>query len=499
MKWTEQATTDPSTIQRWWGSSPVRGIGVVTGPEADLTVLDIDGDDGEESLFDLQCKYEPLPDTIETITGSGGRHLFFHYHQALTTVARRWPGIDVRGERGMVVVPPSLHASGRRYAWELSSVPGETDPASLPEWMARTPTVTRAIGTGEGALDWDQIELGVEQGQRNDQLFRLACRFRWEDRPREEAEFLVLEAAQRCRPPLPEREARYIVRHAWNSYPPGPGQDVVATRRLDDAEPDAATSSSGDQPGTRFNIVVGDDIHNLPPPEWLIENHLVQGSLVLLYGHPGIGKSFLALDMAASVAAGRPWHGHDVVQGQVLYVAGEGVGDLGLRVRAWEIGHQIDSLSEMAYLTETVNLFLSDRDQLLAKDVYVLLHDLGVLQLAPSMIVVDTLARTMGGGDENSAKDMGIVIASADHLRHELGSTVMLIHHSGKDGRTERGSTALIGAVDTSVRVTRKGNGPLVAHCEKQKMAMPFPDLRLRLAVTEVEGGSSCWLVSDTD
>ncbi len=183
---------------------------------------------------------------------------------------------------------------------------------------------------------------------------------------------------------------------------------------------------------------------------------------MLLYGHPGIGKSFLALDMAASVAAGRPWHGHDVVQGQVLYVAGEGVGDLGLRVRAWEIGHQIDSLSEMAYLTETVNLFLSDRDQLLAKDVYVLLHDLGVLQLAPSMIVVDTLARTIGGGDENSAKDMGIVIASADHLRHEFGSTVMLIHHSGKDGRTERGSTALIGAVDTSVRVTRKGNGPLV-------------------------------------
>ncbi len=159
VKWTEQATTDPSTIQRWWGSSPVRGIGVVTGPEADLTVLDVDGDDGEESLFDLQCKYEPLPDTIETITGSGGRHLFFHYHQALTTVARRWPNRRAwrAGNGRGPTQPPRLWPTIR-----LGTLlrPRSDGTASLPEWMARTPTVTRAIGTGEGALDWDPIDWG---------------------------------------------------------------------------------------------------------------------------------------------------------------------------------------------------------------------------------------------------------------------------------------------------------------------------------------------------
>jgi hypothetical protein len=116
------ATTNPETIRRYWRLAD-RNIGIPTGSISGFWILDIDQPDGESSLRALEAKHGPLPATVEAITGSGGRHLWFRYTCAIqSTAARIAPGIDTRGDGGFVIAPPSIHESGRAYAWSVDSV-----------------------------------------------------------------------------------------------------------------------------------------------------------------------------------------------------------------------------------------------------------------------------------------------------------------------------------------------------------------------------------------
>lgn len=124
------ATTDPDLINKWWGIWPDANVGIATGQESGLLVLDVD-EYGENSL-------QELTDTVEAITGSGGRHLLFRYPgdgKRYRTRVRFTEGLDSRADGGYIVAPPSLHASGKRYEWEASSEPDSTTLADAPEWF----------------------------------------------------------------------------------------------------------------------------------------------------------------------------------------------------------------------------------------------------------------------------------------------------------------------------------------------------------------------------
>lgn len=252
------------------------------------------------------------------------------------------------------------------------------------------------------------------------------------------------------------------------------------------------SQDAGEPVERRFPLYTVEDIENRPPPEWLIEDIIVRDSLVLVYGKPGIGKSFLMVDIAASVAGGVPWQGRPTGYGSVLSIVAEGVGDLGLRTRAWRLAHDVETIPHLRFIDTPVNLFESKGYQ-----ADLLASEISDTVFKPDLVIIDTLARSMPGGDENSAKDTGIVIDSAELLRRELGCTVVLVHHSGKDGRVERGSSALQGAVHTQIKLTKAGE-KVTMTCEKQKFAAPFEPITMKL--TEVPlpdvGGSSCVLVS---
>lgn len=117
----------------------------------------------------------------------------------------------------------------------------------------------------------------------------------------------------------------------------------------------------------RFTIIHGDDIETLPEPEWLIEGVLVRGSSAWLYGPSGTGKTFIVLDILGCIAAGLDWHGLAVHQGNVVFIAAEGVGDLGLRVEAFRVSHNLDALPGVFYVVEPVNLMTDDPYQLVAR------------------------------------------------------------------------------------------------------------------------------------
>ena len=230
---------------------------------------------------------------------------------------------------------------------------------------------------------------------------------------------------------------------------------------------------------SRFRVYRADELVALPPASWLVQDMLPCDALAALVGPSGKGKTFLTLGLACAVSTGTPWLGHEVgPSGPVLYIAAEGTAGLRQRVQAWVQTHQAPADLPLYFICETVN-FLENGD------VAEVLRAMAALPAPPRLVVVDTLHRAMPGGDENSAKDVGLVITHADQLRRECGCTVLIVHHAKKDADVERGSTALRGACDTLLML-RDDEGVRALHCEKQKDAQDFPPLSL--VFTEAHG-----------
>lgn len=235
----------------------------------------------------------------------------------------------------------------------------------------------------------------------------------------------------------------------------------------------------------RFRLLTLEELEALPSPEFLATDWLVQGTLSCLYGSSGIGKSFVGLDLVFSIASGTEWLGSiPTVQGPVVYVAAEGVGGLKERARAWQARHPGADLSRVRFLTMAVNLLEVDQVKELIADIRSQFEQ-------PILVVFDTLARSMAGGDENSTKDMNTVVSAADLVRITFDCHVLIVHHTGKHGEEERGSSALRGAVDTSIYLSKEDSS-IVMLCQKQKDAVEPEKLGLKLV--QVEDTSSCVL-----
>ena len=227
-----------------------------------------------------------------------------------------------------------------------------------------------------------------------------------------------------------------------------------------------------EQPEERPDVFDVYDVHylrNMPPVEWLVDGLLTKHGFSVIYGSPGAGKSFLAIDMALSVAYGKAWHDCATQQGAVLYIAGEGVGGLGKRIKAWQAYHKLTADVPFYVLPTAVRFREPD-------DVERLLRTIDHLDTKFSAVFVDTVARALLGGDENSATDMGMFVDACETVKRHAGCAVIGIHHSGKDAaRQMRGSTALLGAVDASIKVS-KLEETVTLTTEKQKDAEPMPD-----------------------
>ncbi len=214
MPYQRQAAAEPE-IRDWFHRWPDANVGIVTGIVSGLVVLDIDAPHGgEAALSELEQRHGRLQDTVEAITGGGGRHLYFgHPGVVVRNKVGLAPGIDLRGDDGMVVAPPSLHPSGRRYAWAPSHSPEEAVPAVMPDWLHRL-----AVGTpgrlGHSAAYWRQLVLeGVPEGQRNNTIASLTGHLLWHGVDTDVAlELLLCWNRVRCRPPLPEDEVTAVVR-----------------------------------------------------------------------------------------------------------------------------------------------------------------------------------------------------------------------------------------------------------------------------------------------
>lgn len=218
--------------------------------------------------------------------------------------------------------------------------------------------------------------------------------------------------------------------------------------------------------GLASRLLDRSQLATLPEPSPLIAATIDRRTVAVLAGYWGTGKSFLALDWGASTATGRPWQGRVTESGHVLYVASEGAHGLDQRLRAWESAWQ-RTIDPQSFHVLPVPVQFANEKQV--RDLRSITRD-----LAPTLLIVDTVARCAVGLDENSAKDMGQFVDVLYRLRDDTADgTVLAVHHTGKDRSTIRGSSAIEAGVDTVYQIegdpsllklsrTKRKDGPTI-------------------------------------
>lgn len=523
--WQTRGLRSWADIVATWQDRPAAGVGIVTGAPSGVWILDVDpGAGGPARLRELIDEHGPLPPTYTVETGSGGWHAYFRMpgdFEPTNSRGRLPVGLDVRGTGGQVVAPPSTSAKGAyRVLVDMAPVdaPGwlldlirprelSTDHGTSPAVVGSSVSLTLAELPGperERLAKYARTAVTAELdrlasaavGTRNETAFAAACSIHelvnaeWSGLDHGAVWRAFAVAVDRCGLPASEglsvwnkagariglraRELPRLPDVAWEAPPFAPAPvdgnghlphapaQYVDGVIVEPVDPVAAM---------RARVLDSAALDLVKPLDPLVHGFLSLDTCAWVIGQPGHGKSFVALDMALSVATGRPWHGARVSGGTALYVAAEGARGVRARVRAWESRYNDG---------KTVDRFGIYPDPVQVDgpewSTFVAMCSID----RPSMIVFDTQARVSTLYDENSNSEMGRFIEAVEGLRRTSGACVVIIHHETKSGGTARGASAILGAAQTELTVTRDRD-LIVVRTTKQKDHEPAPDLMLRM------------------
>ena len=218
---------------------------------------------------------------------------------------------------------------------------------------------------------------------------------------------------------------------------------------------------------SRYKLTPASQLTDLPAVRWQIKKILPARDVVAIYGPPGAGKSFMALDMAVHIAEGRDWMGYRTKPAHVVYVVLEAANGFSGRLKAWQMHHGRQLPDTMHVITHSPFALSSPKDilDLIESIRQTIGDDHGGL-----VVFIDTLARAMGTFEENDNNDMGRVIQACDTIAQTLKATVAAVAHPGKDAaRGLRGGSALLGGLDTVIQLEKDADGIRTWTIEKQK------------------------------
>lgn len=491
----QHSTPDPTVVDTW---RPGMALAAVCG--LGLDVVDVDPRNGGT---DAQLA-GVLPTAYATAaTPSDGVHYFVRSMGVRKGRPHGTTGIDVQAGapdgqgRGFVFIAPTVRVSKTTgqptaYRWtqppdphRLAGRAGDLSGARLAALMTAPPAPAQPTVEGfmrVGPLDMVQAgqleQLVDREGGRDNAVAKIAAALRGRGGWRLEDALAYMRAS--VWPELDQSRGGHeytldqleaTVTAQWRQYQDGSEQRA--------AEQAPVTDPDGRYLELRSRLLDAAGLRNLPRPEPLVDGWLYRNTLAWLVGTPGHGKTFVGCDLACSIATGTPWHDHPVKPGRVVYVIAEGASGLSQRIDAWSIMHGLP-VNEVLFLPVAVQLFSGG-------DVAPFCRL--ITELAPALVVIDTQARTSVGADENSARDMGLLVASLERLRAASGACVLVVHHSPRGGDNPRGSTALEGAADTIMRAEKDGSLVKVRNT-KQKDSPEAQAFTVRLA----ESGSSAAL-----
>lgn len=492
-EWQKLATTDEVTIRNWdWEDAKVCAVPGLVG----CFVIDVDvknGKDGEGSLQKLEAEHGfEAWEIPQQQTPSGGRHLFFSGFARTSVQRALGEGLDTRGgskDGGLGFIycyeeaPPTAAADcGPAPETLLAILKGAGDVRDTSEETQKPRVELDQPANVERALAHLRQCPVPGEGERNIETFKLVCVLK--DLGLSMAKvFEVVEDHPSVTgdPPLcieSEEEFNQTVRSAYKSGQLQPGIHAIDEEARNAAAQGFNVTSVGDglsgenettgRPirGRRRFTLWSEERDKAPPP-WLIRGLLAKVSLAGVYGPGGSYKSFIVLDAALAIASGAAeWAGLQITDpfAPIVYVAGEGSATG--RAKAWEaVKGEVGGDKFVTYH----GLDLSDPAQLegFQSDLQEL-H--GIWKRPPGLVIFDTLARAAPGQDENSAKDMGVIVQAADDIKTFCQCCVALIHHTPKGKEEWRGSGAVWNALDTGILVRRgKVPGSASIRLERQK------------------------------
>lgn len=495
--WKDCQTELPSAdeVRSWWRRWPDANIGMATGAFSKIIVLDCDSGEARQLALDRGG----LEKTPAVWTGTpGGTHFWMaHPGYPVTNFVKEIPGTDFRGDGGYVLLPPSLHHKGARYRWAENTVGMKLAP--VPEWLDQLFRARAAPSSGSGEwsgepIDVDEMLQGFPEGERDTGLFKLACRFRHDDQPRDYAEAMIAIAARNCRPPFDVDEAVEKVRYVYGKYEAGGGPSPT----VDDDEyfsaPGTAPQPAADPPPDVFLRPIS-ELLAMPEvdPDWLVDQLFTVGSNGWVAAEPKVGKSWTVLELVYALSTGMPFLGRFAVKQprRVIYIQEEdGLQRVLRRFKKllkgdpsrqapnddfllWSIraGFKLDSAAWMERLSQEIGSFSAE------------------------VVVLDVFNR-LHGAKENDQQQMTAILNTLIGLTNRYGCSFIVVHHNrkpqqGDDARANqmiRGSGVLAGWAECSLYLKRSKEKDTIVVTPESKDTPEMDDFTITLTDTENGG-----------
>lgn len=515
VRWTQENSTDPDVVRNQpWDDANM--VGIACGPSG-IVVVDLDiyyeeMDDREpvieyELLDRLEQEVAPkgwsAAGTEACVTPSGGMHLFYRADpqnpiSSGTHVLKHH--VDIRSVGGIIIAyddPGPVSELTQVPAWIVEAA-GKVKDAATPMAAPMEPRYRSSEdGTAYGlrALK-SEIEAIRDKWEKDDSTFndslnvycfsvgQLAAGGELEpNNAYQELSALLTELGA-------SDQFKTLDSGFWSGYA-FPRNSGVDSKEADASIAPEAVAAAMEE------WLPPDALRKLPPPSWLFDGWVETDSIVHLVGAAGQGKTFVALDMACCAATGRSWPDRKEaarMPGNVMYIAAEGVAGFTLRVTAWEA--EFGPAPLFKTLPRDVQILRKNNQDLLVTTDWRMAIEVAKA-LRPVLVFVDTQARCTVGVKENDNTEMGVVVHEVEKLRKATGTTVVIVHHTGKDqegGGTARGASSWLGAVSTEIKVSQhKDTGRIMVINSKQKNAESAPKLAFMLK--PVEGTESCVLV----
>jgi hypothetical protein len=303
----KDASNDKAVIRAWWRMNPQANVGIVTGAQSGITVLDIDPrHGGRESLRALEEQYGPLPQGPCVQTGGDGEHRYFlHPGPTVKNKVGLAPGIDIRGDGGYVVGPRSNHTSGQLYLWKPGHRPADFTIPPMPQWLLNR------VGQ-ERPQQRPAPSNAINEGNRNATLASLAGSMRARGMCRESIEAALLAENQvRCHPPLADTEV-WAIAASIGQYPTPQAEMISA--QLPRVE-------VGAERMLRFQTGAEIAVTTVAEVSWLVKPWVVAGAITEADGKVKLaGKTTWATYMVNCALDGRTFMGEPTTKTPVVYL-----------------------------------------------------------------------------------------------------------------------------------------------------------------------------------
>lgn len=500
------------TFERWYGlgGEHVRrpNMGLLSGQASqNIFVIDLDEYKTPDALNwwlgVLALENSGLEiETWQQVTGGGGRQMFFRAPTEWRAPTNKTPiGVDIRGQGGFAVLPPSQHVSGAAYMWKPGAAPWEVEIADAPGWLLqavtelveryggdaeRTSNGTEKINTVSPAADLDAFGSRVDGRDHYMRDLIWAAVINWhrdcpiqptaaESQARMREVYAVYERKVKSRLPgaeatslLLEREGRGPTlfaekwRRAMGKWDTEIAEAAVRPLEKDEwkaaQQPDPAPQKLDPKTGEPLPLVLNaaQFVAGFTPPEYLVDGVMQRGYLYSLTARTGHGKTAVSMYLAQCIARGKPFHGAEVKQGTVLLLAGENPDDIRARflVLADAMGFLAENL-KMRFIAGVVDIAAS----------------LPIIRAEAEkiedlvLVIVDTAAAYFKGDDSNSNSQQGDYARVLRQLSFLPGKPAVLVNshpvkNASKENLLPMGGSAFLNEVD--------GNLTLWANAEKQ-------------------------------